>query len=48
MNKKKFTQVARNVIDLEIKGLQKLKNSIDNSFDKAVIEIGRASCRERV
>ena len=25
MNKKKFTQVARNVIDLEIKGLQKLK-----------------------
>ena len=31
MNKKKFTRVARNVIDLEIKGLQKLKNSIDNS-----------------
>ena len=36
MNKKKFTQVARNVIDLEIKGLQKLKRNIGSSFDKAL------------
>ena len=26
MNKKKFTQVARNVIDLEIKALKKLRD----------------------
>jgi len=46
MNKKKFTQVARNVIDLEIKGLQKLKKNIGSSFDKAVIEI--AKCQSKV
>ena len=46
MNKKKFTQVARKVIDLEIKGLQKLKKCINNSFDKAVIEI--AKCQSKV
>ena len=46
MNKKKFTQVARNVIDLEIKGLQKLKRNIGSSFDKAVIEI--AKCQSKV
>ena len=38
MNKKNLLQVARNVIDLEIKGLQKLKRNIGSSFDKAVIE----------
>ena len=37
MNKKKFTQVARNVIDVEIKGLQKLKKNIGSSFDKACL-----------
>ena len=46
MNKKKFTQVARDVIDLEIKGLQKLKRNIGSSFDKAVIEI--AKCQSKV
>ena len=46
MNKKKFTQVARNVIDLEIRGLQKLKRNIGSSFDKAVIEI--AKCQSKV
>ena len=46
MIKKKFTKVARDVIDLEIKGLQKLKKNIGSSFDKAVIEI--AKCQSKV
>jgi arabinose-5-phosphate isomerase len=46
MIKKKFTKVAKNVIDLEIKALQKLRKSIDGSFDKAVIEI--AKCQSKV
>ena len=43
---KKYTKVAVNVINLEIKGLQKLKKSIDGSFNKAVIEI--AKCQSKV
>ena len=32
----KYKKIARNVIDLEIQALKKLKNSINNSFDQAV------------
>jgi len=46
MNKKKFISTARNVINLEIKGLQDLKKNINNSFNKAVIEI--AKCQSKV
>ena len=42
----KFTTIAKKVIDLEIKALQKLKKNINNSFDKAVIEI--AKCKSKV
>ncbi len=43
---KKFISTAKKVIDLEIKALQKLKKKIDNSFNKAVIEI--AKCQSKV
>ncbi len=46
MNTKKFISTARDVINLEIKGLQKLKKNINNSFNKAVIEI--AKCQSKV
>ena len=36
MIKLKYKKIAKNVIDLEIDALKKLKNSINNSFDKAV------------
>ena len=38
---KEFLPIAKNVIDLEIKALQKLKKTIDKSFNKAVIEIAK-------
>ena len=44
MNKKKFISTARDVINLEIKGLQKLKKNINSSFNKAVIEINFMWC----
>ena len=44
--KKKFISTAHNVINLEIKALQKLKKSISNSFNKAVIKI--AQCQSKV
>jgi len=43
---KKFIPLAKKVIDLEIKALQKLKKKIDNSFNKAVVEI--AKCQSKV
>ena len=43
---KKFIPIAKNVIDLEIKALQKLKKIINKSFNKAVIEI--AKCQSKV
>jgi len=43
---KKFLPIAKNVIDLEIKALQKLKKTINNSFNKAVIEI--AKCQSKI
>ena len=46
MNKKKFITEAKNVINLEINALQKLKKSINNSFSEAVIRI--AKCQSKV
>jgi|TARA_B100002051_G_C16649835_1_gene593337 arabinose-5-phosphate isomerase len=46
MNKKRFILTAQDVINLEIKALQKLKNNINNSFNKAVIQI--AKCQSKV
>ena len=43
---KKFISIAKKVIDLEIKALQKLKKNINNSFNRAVIEI--AKCRSKI
>ncbi len=46
MNKKKFISTARDVINLEIKALQKLKKNINSSFNKAVIEM--AKCQSKI
>ena len=46
MNKKKFILTAKNVINLEIKALQKLKKNINNSFSEAVSLI--AKCQSKV
>ena len=43
---KKFIPLAKKVIDLEIQALQKLKKKIDNTFNKAVVEI--ANCKSKV
>ena len=36
MEKRNYKKIAKNVIDLEIKALKKLKKSINNSFNDAV------------
>ena len=36
MKKRNYKKIAKSVIDLEIKALKKLKNSINNSFNDAV------------
>ena len=46
MKKKDFKKIAKNVIDLEIKALKKLKNSINNSFNNAVEAISK--CQSKV
>ena len=46
MRKKKFIKVAKEVIDLEIKALGKLKRSINNSFNLAVQQI--LKCQSKV
>ena len=46
MNKKKFISTAKDVINLEIKALQKLKKNINNSFNEAVIQISK--CQSKV
>ena len=46
MNKKKFISTAQDVINLEIKALQKLKKNLNNSFNDAVIEITK--CQSKV
>ena len=47
MGKNNLKKIAKNVIDLEILALRKLKNSINNDFNKVVnlivnCQIGRA------
>ena len=46
MNKKKFISIAKDVINLEIKALQKLKKNLNNSFNEAVIQISK--CQSKV
>ena len=46
MKKKDYKKIAKNVIDLEIKALKKLKNSITNSFNEAVSAITK--CQSKV
>ena len=46
MNNKKFVSTAKNVINLEIKALQKLKKNINNSFKQAVVKL--AKCQSKV
>ena len=46
MKKKDYKKIAKNVIDLEIKALSKLKKSINNSFNEAVEAI--AKCQSKV
>ena len=46
MKNKKFIKVAKNVIDLEIRALQNLKKYINNSFNKAVIEMSK--CQSKI
>ena len=46
MKKKNYKKIAKNVIELEIKALKKLKNSINNSFNEAVETI--AACQSKV
>ena len=46
MNKKKFINIAKDVINLEIKALQKLKKNIGHSFNDAVFHI--ANCQSKV
>ena len=46
MKSKKFISTAKDVINLEIKALQRLKKSINSSFDKAVIQI--AKCQSKI
>ena len=46
MKKENYKNIAKSVIDLEIKALQKLKKSINNSFDEAVKAI--VKCNSKV
>ncbi len=46
MKKKKYTKIAKEVIDLEIKALKKLKNNIRDSFNLAVEQI--LKCQSKV
>ena len=46
MKSKKFISIAKEVISLEIKALQKLKNNINNSFNEAVVQI--ANCQSKI
>ena len=46
MKKKDYKKIAKNVIDLEIKALNKLKKSINNSFNDAVDAI--VKCQSKV
>jgi arabinose-5-phosphate isomerase len=46
MEKRNYKKIAKSVIDLEIKALIKLKNSINNSFNEAVESL--ANCQSKV
>ena len=46
MKKKDYKKIAKDVIDLEIRALKKLKNSINNSFNDAVNAI--VKCQSKV
>ena len=46
MKKENYKIIAKNVIDLEIKALKKLKNSINNSFNEAVEAI--VKCQSKI
>ena len=46
MKKKDYKKIAKSVIDLEIKALQKLKSSINNTFNEAVEAITK--CQSKV
>ncbi len=46
MTKKKFLNIAKNVIDLEIDALKKLKKKLGKSFNNAVIQI--SNCQSKV
>jgi len=46
MKKKDYKKIAKNVIDLEIQSLKKLRNSINNSFNDAVEAITK--CQSKV
>ena len=46
MKKRNYKKIAKSVIDLEIKALKKLKNSINNSFSEAVEAISK--CQSKV
>ena len=46
MKKNDYKKIAKNVIDLEIRALKKLKKSINNSFNKAVDAI--VKCQSKV
>ena len=46
MKKKNYKKIAKDVIDLEIRALKKLKNSINNSFNDAVNAI--VKCQSKV
>ena len=46
MIKKKFLNIAKEVINLEIKALQSLKKNINSSFNKAVIQVSK--CQSKV
>jgi arabinose-5-phosphate isomerase len=46
MKQKNYKKIAKNVIELEIQALKKLKNSINNSFNKAVKAI--VQCESKI
>ena len=46
MNKKRFISIAKDVINLEIQALQKLKKNLNSSFNDAVIQISK--CQSKV
>ena len=46
MKKKNFSNIAKNVIDLEIKALQNLKKNLNKSFNEAVIQISK--CQSKI